>query len=120
MAKKDKPIVEDRETEAAETSPQKCADLPHVDLKVQTARILQGFFQRVGFDVNQLEKPYPRDLDHLARIRVARWNLDEKRTSHLLRLLPTCVNGVDKQYPRAPLAVQIFITLYFYVTFLRG
>ncbi|OQV04611.1 hypothetical protein CLAIMM_09466 [Cladophialophora immunda] len=82
------------------------------DEKAETAKILREFFQNIGFDVQQQEDPYPHELDSIARTRILSWNLDDKRTAHLLKLLPTCASGVQKHYKEAAIEVKTFIALY--------
>ncbi|KAH0840860.1 hypothetical protein FOPE_06409 [Fonsecaea pedrosoi] len=82
------------------------------DEKADTVKVLRQFFHKIGFNTQQYEDPYPQELDDIVRGRVRSWNLDDKRTVHLLKLLPTCASGVQKQYKQASAEVKTFITLY--------
>ncbi|EXJ70259.1 uncharacterized protein A1O5_06327 [Cladophialophora psammophila CBS 110553] len=82
------------------------------DERTETAKILRNFFRNIGFDLQQYEDPYPQELDQIARNRIMSWNLDDKRTAHCFKLLPTVASGTQKQYAQASIEVKTFITLY--------
>ncbi|OAP57562.1 hypothetical protein AYL99_08300 [Fonsecaea erecta] len=90
-----------------------CAVVGQPDEKAETASILRDFVVNMGFNLQrQYEDTYPEQLDSIVRKRILSYNLDDRRTAHLLKLLPTCASGVQKHYTRAAIEVKAFIVLY--------